>query len=389
MASNVALSSGIRSNLISLQQTSSQMTAVQNRLASGKKVNSALDNPASFFTAQGLTDRASSMTSLLDGMSNGIQTVKNANSGLDSITKAVKSAQSIIAQAQSAATTKNTAAGATVTGATTFGGTADRLRIEDTSTNAIIDVDISSATSVQNVIDAVNTGTGGSYSASISDGKFTITANGGKTTGFEVSTVVASTGAINTTDNTTLTGAATALAGSLTSTLSQAQVTSYADQLNTILTSIDEFSRDSGYNGINLLANGSTLSVKFNENGSSKQEFTSKDFSAAAIGLTKLTGTGTSKLSDLTDLTDDLATALGSVKDFQTSLSTGLSIVQNRQDFSQNIINSLKTGSDFLINADPNEEASTLLALQTRQSLSQSALSLANQADQAVLQLLR
>src|SRR4029078_5007219 len=98
--SDIVLSAGVRSNLLQLQQTSDLMTRTQTRLATGKRVNSALDNPINFFTAQGLDNRASDLTNLLDSMSTAINTIQPANNGITSITKLVQSAQALVSQAQ-------------------------------------------------------------------------------------------------------------------------------------------------------------------------------------------------------------------------------------------------------------------------------------------------
>ena len=76
------------------------ITNTQTKLATGKRVNSALDNPINFFTAQGLTNRASDLGNLLDSMSSGISTIQAANNGITSITKLVQSAQALVSQAQ-------------------------------------------------------------------------------------------------------------------------------------------------------------------------------------------------------------------------------------------------------------------------------------------------
>ncbi len=98
--SNIALSAGIRANLLSLQNTAQLMQTTQTNLATGKKVNSALDNPLSFFTSQNLQNRANSLNGLLDSMSNGIQTIQAANNGITSITTLVKQLQSVASQAR-------------------------------------------------------------------------------------------------------------------------------------------------------------------------------------------------------------------------------------------------------------------------------------------------
>src|SRR5438105_5255372 len=104
--SDITLSAGVRQNLLSLQSTAELFAQTSNRLSTGKKVNSALDNPNSFFTAQGLEGRASDLSSLLDSMSNAVQTVQAANQGITSIQKLVDSAKALANQAlQSSDTT--------------------------------------------------------------------------------------------------------------------------------------------------------------------------------------------------------------------------------------------------------------------------------------------
>ncbi len=97
--SDIVLSAGVRSNLLQLQQTSDLITQTQTRLATGKRVNSALDNAINFFTAQGLDNRANDLSGLLDSMSNGINTIQAANNGITAITKLVQSAQALTSQA--------------------------------------------------------------------------------------------------------------------------------------------------------------------------------------------------------------------------------------------------------------------------------------------------
>ena len=93
MASNITLSASVRQNLLSLQSTAQLMSMTQNRLATGKKVNTALDNPTNFFTSAALKSRAGDLSALLDSMSNAINTIQAANNGITSITKLVQSAR--------------------------------------------------------------------------------------------------------------------------------------------------------------------------------------------------------------------------------------------------------------------------------------------------------
>jgi len=101
MSSDVVLSSALRSNLLSLQNTQRNIDSTQLRLATGLKVNSALDNPTSFFTAQGLNNRASDLTRLLDGIGQSIRTIEEADNGITALTNLVEQAQSIASEAQS------------------------------------------------------------------------------------------------------------------------------------------------------------------------------------------------------------------------------------------------------------------------------------------------
>ncbi|MFP9138002.1 flagellin [Devosia sp. XGJD_8] len=97
---DISLSKAVRSNLLSLKSTADMMETTQNRLATGNKVNSALDNPSSWFTAKGLTNRASDLGALIDSMANGIQTLEAADNGLSAMTKTLESMQSTLRQAR-------------------------------------------------------------------------------------------------------------------------------------------------------------------------------------------------------------------------------------------------------------------------------------------------
>src|ERR1700742_81247 len=96
--SGIVLSASVRQNLLSLQSTASLLATTQNDLATGNKVNSALDNPTSYFTASALNDRASDISNLLDGIGNGVQVLQAANTGITSLQSLVESAQSIANQ---------------------------------------------------------------------------------------------------------------------------------------------------------------------------------------------------------------------------------------------------------------------------------------------------
>src|ERR1700748_19898 len=96
--SSIVLSASVRQNLLSLQSTASLLATTQNDLATGNKVNSALDNPTNYFTAQSLNNRASDISNLLDSIGNGVQVLQAANTGITSLQSLVASAQSIANQ---------------------------------------------------------------------------------------------------------------------------------------------------------------------------------------------------------------------------------------------------------------------------------------------------
>src|SRR5919202_7046280 len=98
--SGIVLSGAVRSNLLALQSTAELQAKVQQRLATGKKVNSALDNPTNFFTAAGLSRRANDLSALLDGMQQGIKTLEAADNAMSAITKTIETMQANIRQAR-------------------------------------------------------------------------------------------------------------------------------------------------------------------------------------------------------------------------------------------------------------------------------------------------
>ena len=119
--SGIVLSASVRQNLLSLQSTASLLATTQNDLATGNAVNSALDNPTNFFTAEGLNNRASDIGSLLDSIGNGVQVLQAANTGITSLQSLVSSAQSIanqVLQTPVGYSTKSNVTSAAITGAT-------------------------------------------------------------------------------------------------------------------------------------------------------------------------------------------------------------------------------------------------------------------------------
>src|SRR4051812_13142432 len=270
--SDIVLTAGVRSNLLQLQRTAELITETQTKLATGKRVNTALDNPINYFTAQGLSNRANDLGNLLDSMSTGINTIQAANNGISSITKLVQSAQALVSQAQ------------------------------------------------------------------------------------------------QTSDVTIRAGLAT--------------------QFDAIRTQIDKLAGDAGFNGINLLdsPNSANLTVTLNETGTSSVTVDAVDFSSAGLTIAA-SANSWAVANDITAASTNLTSALSTLRAQSQAFGSNLSTVQIRQDFTKAMINTLQAGADSLTLADSNEEGANLLALQTRQQLSTTALSLASQASQAVLRL--
>ena len=131
--SGIVLSASVRQNLLSLQSTADLLATTQNRLATGKKVNTALDNPTNFFTAQSLDARAGDINNLLDGIGNGVQVLQAANTGITSLQKLVDTAKSIANQALQSAVGYSTKSNVS---ATIAGATATDLRGTTTYTSA-------------------------------------------------------------------------------------------------------------------------------------------------------------------------------------------------------------------------------------------------------------
>ncbi len=527
--SGIVLSASVRQNLLSLQSTASLLATTQNDLATGNKVNSALDNPTNYFTAQGLNNRASDIGNLLDSIGNGVQVLQAANTGITSLQSLVSSAQSIanqVLQTPVGYSTKSNVTSSAITGATadnllgpgtnntvtgtvvnnnlstavaitaatqlvsatnsdtlaatpgnntnliidgktiTF-STAQTTETTDASGNVTIGVGAGSTASVQTVLSAIDGITGATTASTISGGKLvlstgttqalTIAGTAANLTAFgltagttnltaptlqgetlKITATTSSTTATNITFGTgtgqvstlnqlnaalaandlqasisttgqinivTSNDAASSTIGTISGTASvftagagpapvadpnsQATRASLVAQYNNVLAQINTTAQDSSFNGVNLL-NGDTLKLVFNETGKSTLSITGVTFNDAGLGLSTLTsGTDFLDNNSANTVLSSLNAASTTLRGEASSLGSNLSIVQIRQDFNKNLINVLQTGSSNLTLADTNQEAANSQALSTRQSIAVSALALANQSQQSVLQLLR
>jgi flagellin len=397
----IVLSASVRQNLLSLQSTAELLSTTQNRLATGNKVNSALDNPTNFFTAQGLNNRSNDINNLLDSIGNGVQVLQAANTGLTSLQKLVDTAKSVANQVLQTTVGYSTKSSATTTvgavgsaGDLTTGGTTSlqaKTVIFTPATGSALTLTFSNVVGAGNVnsLDALNAAIGAAgigVTASISGTGF-LTFTSGNDNASQAITVAG--GAAANTVQITGTTLAAAPVAAVADAGSQAIRANLLSQYNGILSQITNTAQDASFNGINLL-NGDTLKLTFNETGKSTLSITGVTYGASGLGLGALvSGTDFLDSSSANKALTALGAASTSLRTEASALGSNLSIVQIRQDFSKNLINVLQTGASNLTLADTNEEAANSQALSTRQSIAVSALALANQSQQSVLQLLR
>jgi flagellin len=518
--SDITLSAGVRQNLLSLQKTADLMATTQNRLATGKKVNSALDNPTNFFTSSSLQTRASDLSSLLDSMSNGVKTLEAADNGLTAITNTLESMQSTLRQARqdkafqttsysvdlgstpagteqlsisggsvgttavdidlteaqgintgaaytaldldnagafgetltfdiaanggTARTVVVSATDATTLSITVDGGAASTTTVADTNAvtgdelvaglnaafgAATTPVDITASFAGGAVVftadDAADSSTAAvdvtnvaASAAPVLTASFGFNAGGtasvGSATAKSVDTLVAEinsntslTGSIRasndngklrienqSTQDLTVTGANATSGvidgGAGTDTVGGNEVRGdLATQFNELRDQLDKLSDDSSFNGVNLLR-GDNLKINFNETGTSTLDIQSKGaetINSAYLDLTSIDAADLDSDTNIDSLISTVHDALNTIRSQSSAFGSNLSMVENRQNFTKEMMNTLQTGADNLVLADSNEEGANMLALQTRQQLSSVALSLASQSDQAVLRL--
>lgn len=374
---DISLTASMRSNLLSLQQTQDLMDMTQERLSTGKKVNSAIDNPSSYYTAQSLTNRASDLSSLLDSMGQGIQTIQAANEGIEAITDFVQQAKALANTARDNATVKGTTSSGTYTAAANkknitvkIEGVADQdieVTLEDTDSLEQAATKIATALNggTDGVKDAEGTVIGG-FTATVENGQIKISNSKG---------IVANVS--GTISGITFNGEI----GNSTRTTSM-------KQYNEILDQIDQLAKDSGYKGVNLLQ-GNSLKVVFNEDRSSYLTIngTFADTSDEGLKISRAEDWTNPDNEAIDASISELENAITSLRNMASEFGNNYSIVENRENFTESLINVLEEGSDKLTLADMNEESANMLALQTRQQLAINSLSLASQAAQSVLSL--
>jgi len=389
--SDISLTSGMRSNLVSLQSTVKLLDRTQERLSTGKKVNSPLDNPVNYFAAQAHTTRANTISAYKDTMNEAIQTIQSANNAIKQLEALIETARGLGQAASSAAansvsftidsalsagdviTIGGQAFTAVATGAT---GT-NQFNVEDADGDPLdVDKIVSNLAAKINQNEEAGAFGEGNLKAVVSGNQITLTS-------------VSTDKAITTVDVVDANG----LSGVTVDTEVTSERTTYAEQYEEILVQFDSLAGTGGYKGINLLTN-DTLSVGFEGGSISVKGFNAyaSDMGINTSGEAKATLGGDSyvKWAIGSDIKFDLNNLEKGVKELKaqaSKLSSALSVINIQLDFSTAKINTLITGADKLTAADTNEEGANMLMLQTRQSLSTSALSMSAQAAQSVLQL--
>ena len=414
---DISLTASMRTNLLSLQNTQSLMDTTQERLSTGLKVNSAIDNASSYYTAQSLNNRASDLSALLDSMGQGIQTIQAANEGIEAITEFVEQAKAIANSARDAASKTDvktlnakfsdlTAPQTPKTSATTAltleikkvnGDKVEALGSSDEHDKAVTaalaklnaklaagELGGKDASAFKTASEAAMKEFTGTVLEDVmefsisADGKVSLTAKAGYQIAAKGAGEFAGQG-----DKAADTGLAGDTATSTVNVNTDRQ--KYAEQFNEIMRQIDKLAKDSGYKGINLLQM-NTLTVIFNEDRSSQIEVKGVDASSTGLKISNPVDSWQTD-EDINKSITEAENAISELRIMASDYGNYYSIVQNRQDFTKNLINVLTEGADNLTLADMNEESANMLALRTRQQLAINSLSLASQAAQGVLQL--
>ena len=412
MAQSITLTASMRTNLASLKSIQSQMDTTQERLSTGKKVNSAIDNATSYYQSRSLTNRASDLDALLDSMGQGIQTIEAANEGIEAVTSYVEQLKSVAnsayaldptldnyeEQIQSYITQFNTIQeeieklisdasyqginllkGGSLT--VTFNETrSNRFTIEgddilaemniqgtdtwiyqgDNVANATAEeaISIVDEVTIENGAAIVTPDTGTTLYAQGSDGKYYKVTNG-----------------------TTAADPAETYDGDVGDLQPNAGTTNMTAEV----TVVDPIEITAGTELYTL--NGQTIAKADDDNW---YNISTKAQVATGAGVpadAEVKQTGGSYATTIDATITSIANATDYLRSYSTELGNNYSIIETRQNFTDALIDVLETGSDNLVLADMNEESANYLALQTRQQLAINSLSLASQSAQSILSL--
>ncbi len=345
----VSISAGMRASLTSLTKTADQLSSVQNRLATGKKVSSAVDNPTNFFAAANLNDRASQLSSRLDGMGQATSTLKAADNSITAMRGIVSAMKGVVDEALGSTSSADRA---------TLGKQFNELVVQ--LSDFAKDADYKGVNLLKS-----------SQSDRTTGGNETLTVQFNEQ--FDESTLDIK--GVNIRGNDTIEIDAN---GEIASASQMSGATADGDTISYAVSFNEEGATNSTTDVIGI------RSAEIDES-------TQADGNGITAGAQNSAITWT----DDTTYQDNLKSVVSDLEAFDTalvntakSLSQNVNIVSLRQEFTSNLVNTLEEAADKLTLADLNEEGANLLALQTSQTLGVQSLALASQSNQSVLSLI-
>lgn len=403
---DITLTASMRSNLLSLKNTSSLMATTQERLSTGLKVNSAIDNPSAYYTAQSLNNRAGDLTALMDSMTQGIQTVKAANEGIEAITTLVEQAKSVANSARD-----TTDADERDKYAKRFNEIRDKISdLAKDSGYKGINLVYNSGT--QDDADTLKVrfneymGDNGTFievkgvnlaaGSTAADGTIeyglglnAVDKNAAGATSWGTNSEAKAPAGSKFVEAPTETAATGAVAAGT------AYYTKETDaDGNVSYTKVDLDAFDGKNFGDPDGPQGTYYTLAARTEITDASAVTNADFVEDANGNLVQVNDATLKSMKVNGGNDSIdeslqqvETAISKLREVASDFGSAYSVIQTRQDFTESLVNVLTEGADSLTLADMNEESANMLALQTRQQLAINALSLSSQANQAVLSL--
>ena len=383
----IVMSAAARGGVLALSDIKDQISAVQTRLSSGKRVNSAIDDPAAYFLSVGLTSRSSALRGLLTNLQTAQSTVDAANKGITAIQSLLASAQSIANQALQAAQSLVTVTGnngtafttssqiATTAGSSSRFKAGDTVTVNDGTTTATYTA--ANGDTVQTFLNAINGTSGLKVTASLNvSGQIQLAATSNVNVTIGGSINGAGGGTLN-----SISGLTAGATNYTTNTVRQ----NLAAQFDSLRSQIDLAAQDAGFSGVNFLT-GSSLSVTFNETGSAKLSITGTTLTSAGLGV--------SASANQFQLDSNINTALTSIQNALLTLQSNsatfgsnATIMSARKDFINAMADTLDTGANAITGNDMNADSALLLALQTRQQIATTTLSMSQSSENMALRL--
>ncbi|MGL4323933.1 MAG: flagellin, partial [Beijerinckiaceae bacterium] len=444
----ITLSSGMCYALSSMSDLDQKINTANTRLATGKKINSALDGAANYFQSQGLADRAKAFSTVRDNISMGLKTIETASKNLGQMKSLLESAQGQLRNAQASTGTIAKATSAmsfnsasdvvsAAVGTTTQFDTGDAIVISTyngsggAGSTGTLTITLSATVTAQYIMDQINgsatlnpVGQAPRVRASLSSGtsgnlvieqietnsSTTMASGAANSVGLQMNlTNVGTTQDLKQVFNFTgISGGAIDATSTTNSVRAFGTVNATRDAamtaLSTTLDQIVQLSKDASYNGTNLLT-GDALTTYFNADNTTSLRTQGTSVNSSFLGMTKdymkgsvATGssfdasiaTGERNMQSDVEIkngVEALKAAISNVNALNSTLSANANIIKARDAYTMDYVKLLDEGADSLVAADMNEEGANLLSLQTRQQMSVTSMSMASRSDQAILRL--